>query len=90
MKTFEIRSTRALLAAAALLGAVATAFAADGGGVTDGGSLKTPWPGGIWTPAQPSYGTAQDLQVSVTMSDGNVLTADFSYPTDLATGARAS
>lgn len=74
--------------AAVLLGTVAAAFAGDDGGVTDG--PKTPWPGGIWTPAEPSYGTAQDLQASVTMSDGVILTADILYPTDLATGVRAS
>ena len=69
--TIGIRSAGALSVAAVLLGKVAAAFAGDDGGVTDG--PKTPWPGSIWTPAEPSYGTAQDLQVSVTMSDSVIL-----------------
>lgn len=96
MKAIGLRGTRTLLAAAPLcVGALDTAFGGGGGGVADGGSAaalaepKTPWPGGRWTPAEASYGTAQDLQVSVMMSDGVVLKGDISYPTDLATGARA-
>lgn len=52
-------------------------------------SVSTPFPGGVWTPGNPSYGTALDTNISVTMSDGAVLKVDVSYPTDLRTGARA-
>ncbi|MEC5407115.1 CocE/NonD family hydrolase [Paraburkholderia sp. MPAMCS5] len=74
------RSSRAaLLAAAAILlsGAAVPALA------------STPFPGGVWSPGNPTYGTALDKSVPVTMSDGTVLMVDVSYPTDLHTGARA-
>jgi predicted acyl esterase len=48
------------------------------------------WPGGAWTPGEAVYGTGVDSQVSVTMSDGTILKADISYPTDRATGTRAT
>lgn len=51
---------------------------------------QTPWPGGTWTPGPIAYGSKVDSQISVTMSDGVVLKVDVSYPTDLATGTRAS
>ena len=50
---------------------------------------STPFPGGIWTPGDPTYGSKLDTNIPVTMSDGAVLMVDVSYPTDLATGARA-
>jgi X-Pro dipeptidyl-peptidase (S15 family) len=53
-------------------------------------SASTMWPGGSWTPPAATYGTKQDLQVAVPMSDGVELKADISYPTDLATGNRAA
>ena len=50
---------------------------------------SSPFPGGIWTPGEAIYGSKLDTNIPVTMSDGAVLRVDVSYPTDLATGARA-
>ena len=94
MKTFEPYRSRAWLATAVLCaGAVLAACGGDGGDdlvpVAAAPQSGTPWPGGTWTPGEAAYGTAQDLQVSIPMSDGVVLKADVSYPTDPATGKRA-
>lgn len=85
MKSIKARRTHALLAAAALYGG-ALAFAVP----ATSAQAQTPWPGGTWTPEAASYGTAQDLQQNVTMDDGVILKADISYPTNPATGARAT
>ncbi|MBN3761995.1 CocE/NonD family hydrolase [Burkholderia sp. Ac-20365] len=79
------RSTSAWLLAAlvaSLVGVSVPASASDT-------ASSTPFPGGVWTPGNPSYGTALDTNIPVTMSDGAVLMVDVSYPTDLKTGARA-
>lgn len=73
--------------------AVSVLFAACGGHHDDSSAppptAATAWPGGVWSPGPATYGTKQTLQVSVPMSDGVVLKADISYPTD-ASGNRAS
>lgn len=79
---------RKLRAAVACVSALA-ALAGCGGSGTPAPVEGTPWPGGTWTPAPVTYGTALEKQISVTMSDGTILKADVSYPTDLVTGARA-
>lgn len=53
-------------------------------------AASTPWPGGTWTPGEATYGSGLDTGISVTMSDGVILTVDISYPTDRATGTRAA
>jgi predicted acyl esterase len=53
------------------------------------GNASTMWPGGTWAPPEATFGTKQDLQIDVPMSDGVVLKADISYPVELATGNRA-
>lgn len=50
----------------------------------------SPWPGGKWSPASASYGATLQRNVSIKMSDGVILKADISYPTDLRTGERAA
>src|ERR1700736_5648687 len=39
-----------------------------------------------WSPEAPSYGTATQSNLAVTMSDGTVLRANVSFPTDPKTG----
>jgi len=56
----------------------------------ESGATKTPYPGGRWTVPAPTYGTVIETDIQIEMSDGVVLVGDVSYPTDLATGARAS
>jgi len=51
---------------------------------------STPWPGGTWQPEDPKYGMAVDANVLLPMDDGATLVANIGYPTDPATGARAS
>lgn len=90
---------RALLAAAAqvtlIAGVAFPAFAScDDQAMRDGPDrcheqASSPFPGGIWVPGDPSYGSKVDSNISVAMSDGAVLSVDVSYPTDLETGARA-
>jgi putative CocE/NonD family hydrolase len=53
-------------------------------------ATPTPWPGGTWSPGAAVYGVKQINAVPVVMDDGVTLHADIWYPTDLATGARAS
>ncbi|MEU7745486.1 CocE/NonD family hydrolase [Nonomuraea sp. NPDC049158] len=50
----------------------------------------TPWPGGRWEPGPARYGTTVVSDVPVRMDDGVTLTATVAYPTDPATGRRAS
>lgn len=50
----------------------------------------TPYPGGKFTPAPEKYGTSVDAGVPIVVDDGTTLRADIVYPTDLATGERAS
>jgi predicted acyl esterase len=78
----------------AVLGALCVVSGCGGG--SSGGAVSdpvvsqssSPWPGGTWTPGEAVYGSKVDSQVSVTMSDGTILKADVSYPTNPATGAR--
>jgi predicted acyl esterase len=81
-------------ARAAVLATVASVLLAACGGSDDNGSAPpqsaTPWPGGIWSPAEASYRSGVDEGVNVTMSDGTILKADVAYPIDPATGARAT
>lgn len=51
---------------------------------------KTPYPGERWSPPAPSYGVIKQSGIQLTMSDGVVLIADVSFPTDLKTGQRVS
>ena len=51
---------------------------------------KTPYPGGRWSPPEPTYGATTETGVQIEMSDGIVLIGDVWYPTDLGTGLRAS
>ena len=51
---------------------------------------QTLYPGGTWEPGPARYGTTAPDSVTVLMSDGIVLHAQVSYPSDPATGARAS
>jgi predicted acyl esterase len=91
MNRIGIGGTRAFLATVALcVAGLMTACGHDGDDDDDVAQATTPWPGGMLTPGEASYGTALDRQVSVMMSDGVILKADVSYPTDLATGARAT
>ena len=50
---------------------------------------KTPYPGGRWSPPEPTYGSVVETGVEIEMSDGVVLVGDVSYPADLSTGERA-
>jgi len=50
----------------------------------------TSWPGGRWKPDEPLYGMVVERKVPITMDDGGVIYADIGYPTDPATGKRAS
>jgi hypothetical protein len=68
-----------------LLGPSFTAFAE-----IVGGSSWTRWPGGRWQPDTPSYGIQCVTGVPIVMDDGVTLFADIGYPTNLATGERAT
>ena len=48
------------------------------------------WPGGTWKPYPAAYGSTKVTHLPIKMSDGITLIAAVSYPTDLATGARAA
>src|SRR5918993_83333 len=54
------------------------------------GGRLTPYPGGKWEPGPARYGAEVVNDVPVTMDDGVVLNASIAFPTDLATGKRAS
>ena len=71
--------TRTSGAAVAQLVAAPEARAAD----------PTPYPGGRYSPPEATCGTHVDQGLTVRMSDGLVLTADVTYPTDPSTGQRA-
>lgn len=73
------RGLAAALIGLALLGIVPDRAVAD-----------TAYPGGIWEPGPPQYGFTTVTGIPVTMDDGVILRADIAYPTDLATGQRAS
>jgi uncharacterized protein len=91
-RSTRLSRSRMIVHATALTGAF---FAASAFGIGAGkGSeavlpASSPWPGGVWTPGEATYGSKIDSQLSVTMSDGTILKVDVAYPTDLATGARA-
>jgi predicted acyl esterase len=80
----------ALLIAISALPLAALSAAQAGDNDTAAPAKTALWPGGIWSPPAATYGSKLDRQVSVTMSDGVVLKADISYPTDLTTGERAT
>lgn len=50
----------------------------------------TLYPGGVWEPGPAKYGATIVRDVPVKMDDGVVLNATIAYPTDMATGQRAS
>jgi uncharacterized protein len=54
------------------------------------GGRLTPYPGGRWEPGPAKYGAEVVNDVPVTMDDGVVLNASIAFPTDPATGKRAS
>jgi hypothetical protein len=54
------------------------------------GSAASPWPGSNWYPSDPKYGVGITTNVPIRMDDGVTLIGDVQYPTDPATGARAS
>jgi hypothetical protein len=49
-----------------------------------------PGTGGAWQPNPPSYGASAPATVSVRMDDGTQISAEVVYPTNPATGARAT
>jgi hypothetical protein len=49
-----------------------------------------PGTGGAWQPDPPSYGASAPATVSVRMDDGTLISAEVVYPTNPATGARAT
>jgi predicted acyl esterase len=49
-----------------------------------------PGTGGAWQPDPPSYGASAPATVSVRMDDGTQISAEVVYPTNPATGARAT
>jgi predicted acyl esterase len=53
-------------------------------------TAATPYPGGVWEPGPPRYGSTLVNNVAVPMDDGVVLRGSVAYPTDLATGQRAA
>ena len=79
---------RRMLVVAVSLALVLGLAPALAGAATDRGS--TPWPGGRWQPDAPTYGMTVDANVSVVMDDDVTLVANIGYPTDLASGERAS
>jgi predicted acyl esterase len=78
-----------LLIVASFVTLVPVLAAHAGQGSTDLPSQASMWPGGTWSPPVATYGTKQDLQVRVPMSDGVVVKADISYPIDPTTRSRA-
>ena len=56
--------------------------------ITAAAEQPTPYPGGRWEPPPEQYGTVQDSNLEVRMSDSTALKADVVYPTDPVTGAR--
>lgn len=50
----------------------------------------TQYPGGIWQPGPAQYGVTVVKGLPVRMDDGVILRAEVAYPTDLATGRRAT
>ena len=63
----------------ALIGAIfaATAFGIGGGKGSEAVvQASSPWPGGVWTPGEATYGSKIDSQLSVPMSDGTILKVD--------------
>ncbi|MDG2306735.1 MAG: CocE/NonD family hydrolase [Candidatus Binatia bacterium] len=51
---------------------------------------STPYPGGRWSPPEPTFGNFTQTDVELPMSDGVILVADVNYPADLETGERAN
>lgn len=68
-------------------------LASTGRAVTTGEAALgegTPYPGGVWEPGPPKYGTVLVEGVDVAMDDGVALDASIQYPADLDTGVRAA
>ncbi len=53
-------------------------------------AASTPAGSGSWQPEAATYGVSQPVQMPVTMDDGVVISTEVVYPTDPATGARAT
>ena len=53
-------------------------------------SAETPYPGGTWEPAPPSYGVFTVDEVRFPARDGVELAATVVYPADLTTGVRVA
>jgi len=66
---------------------VALLLSCSDASVEDG--VPTSYPGGVWSPPEPTFGTSVETDVEIAMSDGVVLVGDVSYPMDLETGERA-
>jgi uncharacterized protein len=71
-------------------GSAGAAAAKTAGYGTTVKSPKTNWPGGTWNPDPAKYGDLVVPNVRIRMSDGVYLVGDVEYPTNLATGKRAS
>ena len=64
--------------------------AAAAGGKPPDGTASTPWPGGTWQPEPATFGVQIEQHVKIPMDDGVLLDATVAYPTDPATGERAT
>jgi hypothetical protein len=53
-------------------------------------SAARPTSNGSWQPESPSYGVSKPVDISVRMDDGVMISTEVVYPTDPATGARAT
>ena len=90
----RIGSPRALLLAVVVaLLALVLALIPPVGPSTAGAEIvagPTPWPGGTWQPDPATYGMTVESNIQLPMDDGVVLIANVGYPSDLATGQKAS
>jgi predicted acyl esterase len=70
---------------------VVAALAAAGLTPVTAHAASSTWPGsGSWQPEPASYGVSQPVDIPVRMDDGVMISAEVVYPTDPATGARAT
>lgn len=83
----NFRGMRGLMTSAVVTLSVVVVGCSDS---SDPSTQLTPYPGGQWSPSEPSYGTVIETDVAIQMSDGTMLVGDVSYPADLETGERAS
>jgi uncharacterized protein len=79
-----------LIVAAAILNWLPLGVSADTPPPVAVSHQPTLYPGGVWEPGPATYGSTVLDDVPVTMDDGVTLRASVAYPTDLATGQRAS